>query len=86
MSERWYVGIDIGGTNLVVGWFPRMAENPSGSGCAPPIPHAVEGNLEINRLDFDLAFQVAASSEAVAAVGRMSDVLREAVAPAGGSF
>jgi hypothetical protein len=24
----------------------------------PPIPH-VEGNLEINRLDFDLAFQVA---------------------------
>ncbi len=32
---------------------------------APPIPHEVEGNLEINRLDFDLAFQVAASDETV---------------------
>lgn len=39
---------------------------------APPIPHAVEGNLEINRLDFDLAFQVAATDEA-AYFGSSSD-------------
>ena len=32
---------------------------------APPIPRTVEGILEVNRLDFDLAYQVAASGEAV---------------------
>lgn len=32
---------------------------------APPIPNEVEGILEVNRLDFDLAFQVAADSEGV---------------------
>lgn len=39
---------------------------------APPIPRAVEGILEVNRVDFDLAFQVAASDEA-AYFGSSSD-------------
>ncbi|MBI24411.1 MAG: hypothetical protein CMN05_12635 [Roseibacillus sp.] len=45
-------------------WLHVSASAPEAA-WAPPIPHAVEGNLEINRLDFDLAFQVAASAEAV---------------------
>ena len=45
-------------------WLYVSASAPEAA-WAPPIPHAVEGNLEINRLDFDLAFQVAASDEAV---------------------
>jgi outer membrane protein assembly factor BamB len=32
---------------------------------APPIPHVVEGNLEIDRLDFDHAFQVVADQRSV---------------------
>ena len=30
MTERWYVGIDIGGTNLVVGLVPEEGGPPQG--------------------------------------------------------
>ncbi|MFT4689519.1 MAG: outer membrane protein assembly factor BamB [Limisphaerales bacterium] len=32
---------------------------------APPIPHVVEGNLEVDRMDFDKAYQVVANDESV---------------------
>ena len=45
-------------------WVHRSASAPKNA-WAPPIPHVVEGNLEIDRLDFDHAFQVVADDRSV---------------------
>ena len=41
MSGRWVVGVDIGGTNLVVGMIPARGGDPVGLAQAVVVPVAV---------------------------------------------
>ena len=49
---------------LVQKWV-HVSDGAPESAWAPPIPNVVEGNLELDRVDFDRAFQVASDGDAV---------------------